>query len=172
MNDYNAGMDVQMISMNSRRPTDAGQVDSDVQARPASAGRRLFFTPLICTLFVVLSLGCVERRLMISSEPAGALVYLNDQEVGRTPLEVPFTWYGTYDVRLEREGYQTLQTQQVAERPWWEAPGPDLIAEAMPDKQVQIAWHLKMTPAQPASEADPQRVLDFAKQLRELNRRD
>ena len=120
----------------------------------------------------VLSLGCVERRLMITSEPAGALVYLNDQEVGRTPLEVPFTWYGTYDVRLEREGYQTLQTEQLAERPWWETPGPDLFAEALPDKRVEIAWHMKLTPQQPASKTDPDRLLEFAKQLRELNRRD
>lgn len=123
-------------------------------------------------LSVLLSLGCVERRLLISSEPAGALVYLNDQEVGRTPLEVPFTWYGTYDVRLEREGYRTLQTQRVAERPWWETPGPDLFAEAIPDKRVEIAWHLELEPAEPAGETDPGRLLDFAKQLHELNRRD
>lgn len=119
-----------------------------------------------------LSLGCVERRLLISSEPSGALVYLNDQEVGRTPLEVPFTWYGTYDVRLEREGYRTLQTEQVAEQPWWEVPGPDLFAEAIPDKRVEIAWHMEMEPETPASEIDPGRLLEFAKQLRELNRRD
>ena len=123
-------------------------------------------------LIVCCSVGCVERRLLITSEPAGALVYLNDQEVGRTPLEVPFTWYGTYDVRLEREGYETLETEQVAEQPWWEKPGPDLIAEALPNKRVEIAWHLKMYEAEPATETDPQRVLDFAKQLRELNRRD
>lgn len=133
--------------------------------------------PRYCSLIVivclcVLSLGCVERRLLITSEPAGALVYLNDQEVGRTPLEVPFTWYGTYDVRLEREGYQTLDTQQTAEQPWWEKPGPDLFAEAVPDKRVEIAWHLKMKEAQPASEVDPDRLLEFAQQLRELNRRD
>ena len=135
-------------------------------AMPRPAG--LIAIALLC----VLSLGCVERRLMITSEPAGALVYLNDQEVGRTPLEVPFTWYGTYDVRLVREGYQTLQTEQVAEQPWWEKPGPDLFAEAMPDKRVEIAWHLQMQPAEPASETDPNRVLEFATQLRELNRRD
>ena len=123
-------------------------------------------------LICLLSLGCVERRLMITSEPAGALVYLNDQEVGRTPLEVPFTWYGTYDVRLEREGFKTLETEQLAERPWWESPGPDLFAEAMPDKRVEIAWHLEMQPAEPASEVDPDRVIEFAKQMRELNRRD
>ena len=123
-------------------------------------------------LIVCCSVGCVERRLLITSEPAGALVYLNDQEVGRTPLEVPFTWYGTYDVRLERTGYRTLQTQQTADQPWWEKPGPDLFAEAVPNKRVEIAWHLEMQKAQPASEADPDRVLEFAKQLRELNRRD
>lgn len=133
--------------------------------------------PRYCSLIVivclcVLSLGCVERRLLITSEPAGALVYLNDQEVGRTPLEVPFTWYGTYDVRLESEGYQTLDTQQTAEQPWWEKPGPDLFAEAVPDKRVEIAWHLKMKEVQPASEVDPDRLLEFAQQLRELNRRD
>lgn len=123
-------------------------------------------------LIVCCSVGCVERRLLITSEPAGALVYLNDQEVGRTPLEVPFTWYGTYDVRLERAGYRTLHTQQTADQPWWETPGPDLFAEAVPNKRVEIAWHLEMQKAQPASETDPDRVLEFAKQLRELNRRD
>lgn len=127
---------------------------------------------LMIVCLCVLSLGCVERRLLITSEPAGALVYLNDQEVGRTPLEVPFTWYGTYAVRLEREGYKTLQTEQIADRPWWEAPGPDLFAEAMPGKRVEIAWHLEMLRAEPASEVDPQRVLEFAEQIRELNRRD
>lgn len=127
---------------------------------------------ILIVCLCVLSLGCVERRLLITSEPAGALVYLNDQEVGRTPLEVPFTWYGTYDVRLEREGYKTLNTQQTAEQPWWEKPGPDLVAEAMRDKRVEIAWHLELQEAELASEVDPDQVLDFAKQLRELNRRD
>ena len=82
---------------------------------------------------------------------------------------MPFVvWH--YDVRLEREGYKT-RAEQVAEQPWWEKPGPDLIAEAMPDKRVEIAWHLKMLPKVPASETDPER-LNFAKQMRELNRRD
>ncbi len=127
---------------------------------------------VLLILAPMLSLGCVERRLLISSEPSGALVFLNDQEVGRTPLEVPFTWYGVYDVRLERDGYTTLQTTREAQRPWWETPGPDLFAEAVPDKRVEIAWHLEMRPAEPADAVDPQRTLGNAKQLRELNRRD
>lgn len=126
----------------------------------------------VLVLLLSVSLGCVERRLLINSDPPGALVHLNDQEVGRTPLEVPFKWYGTYDVRLEHEGYQTLQTQQEAEQPWWEHPGPDLFAEAIPGKTVEVFWHFKMLPAQPADEIDPDRVLGYAKQLRELNRRE
>ena len=123
-------------------------------------------------MIAVCSVGCVERRLLITSEPSGALVHLNDQEVGRTPLEVPFTWYGTYDVRLQRPGYVTLQTQREAEMPWWETPGPDLFAEAVPNKRVEIAWHLEMEQAVPADQADPLQTLEYAKQLRERNQRD
>ncbi len=137
-----------------------------------NAGMKRMIALSVAVVVGAMSLGCVERRLMITSQPAGALVFLNDQEVGRTPLEVPFTWYGVYDVRLEQEGYQTLETKQEAKRPWWEAPGPDLFAEAIPNKRVQIDWAFEMQPAVPADQVDPQQTLDFAKQLRELNRRD
>jgi hypothetical protein len=43
--------------------------------------------------------GCVERTLRIRSEPPGLDVTLNGRPVGTTPVEVPFSWYGT--VRLE-----------------------------------------------------------------------
>lgn len=121
---------------------------------------------------MVLMPGCVERRLMVTSEPSGALVFLNEEEKGRTPLEVPFTWYGTYEVRLEREGYRTLHTQRVAERPWWETPGPDLVAEALPNREVEIAWHLQMVPQVPADQVDQDALIGHARQLRETNRRD
>ena len=108
--------------------------------------------------------GCVQRTITITSDPPDALVYLNDEEVGRTPVTVPFTFYGTYDVRLERPGYQTLHTATRADAPWWEAPGPDLVAEVMPgDKHVDLQWHYELEPAEPA---DPERLLDHARQLR------
>lgn len=132
--------------------------------------RAALFTCVCAAL--AMSLGCVERRLLITSEPSGALIRINDEPKGRTPLEVPFTWYGVYDIRLEHEGYQTLQTQREAEMPWWEAPGPDLFAEAVPNKRVEIAWHLEMQPQTPAKEVDHQETLGHARQLQELNRRD
>lgn len=127
---------------------------------------------LCLALLVLLAFGCVERRLIITSEPSGALIKVNDEPMGRTPLDVSFTWYGTYDLRLEHEGYQTLQTTREAEMPWWENPGPDLFAEAIPNKRVEIKWHLQMQPAVPADDVDTETVIGHAKQLQELNRRD
>lgn len=90
--------------------------------------------------------GCVERRISITSEPTGALVWVNDVEVGRTPTEANFKHYGKYDVRLELDGYDTLQTVGDASTPWWDFPGPDLIAEAVPGAKSTIKWHFELSP--------------------------
>lgn len=109
--------------------------------------------------------GCIQRTITVTSEPSGALVYLNDSEVGRTPVTVPFTFYGTYDVRLEKEGFQSLNTQQQAKAPWWEAPGPDLLAEAMPGtRKVQLNWNYTLRPSE---EVVPDRLIERAKELRQ-----
>lgn len=112
------------------------------------------------------AVGCVQRTISITSQPQGALVYLNDEEVGRTPVTVPFTYYGTYDVRVVHDGYAPLWTKQKAQAPWWEWPGPDLVGEAIPNNEVNLAWHFDLEPATPASEVDPGLLLDHANQLK------
>ncbi len=106
----------------------------------------LRFVPLCLCAFVPLLTGCVERRISITSEPTGALVWVNDVEVGRTPTELNFKHYGQYDVRLELEGHDTLQTVGDAKTPWWDFPGPDLVAEAIPNAKKTIRWHYALTP--------------------------
>lgn len=92
--------------------------------------------------------GCVDRRIFITSEPPGARVHLNDKDVGVTPLEVGFTWFGTYDVRLHREGYEPLVTTRETEAPLHEIPPFDLVALAIPGtKTTHIEWHFVMEPA-------------------------
>jgi hypothetical protein len=109
--------------------------------------------------------GCVQRTISIDSEPRGAVVYLNDEEVGRTPVTVPFTFYGTYDVRLERENYAILHVKQEAKGPWWEMPGPDLVAEALPwPMRVKLRWFYELHRAEPADEKE---LLQRAQELRE-----
>ena len=70
-------------------------------------------TFIICCLVTSLLLcGCVERRLTINTKPQGALVTLNDEEIGESPVTVNFNWYGDYCVRISKEGYETLNTHQ------------------------------------------------------------
>ena len=123
-------------------------------------------TCLTAVLLAATAAGCVERTLSITSDPQGALVYLNDQEVGRTPLEVPFTFYGTYDVRLQAAGHKPLWTMQEAKAPFWETPGIDLFAEMVPDGQSRIDWHFVLQPEVDAEDAEIDRLLDHARQMR------
>lgn len=123
-------------------------------------------------LAVLLMVGCeTQRTLHITSEPSGALVHVNDEEVGRTPVTVPFKFYGTYSVRLQHDGYTTLTTNAEAKAPWWEHPGPDLLAAVVPDTDNQVAWHFVLDPAVPVAEQDADAIIDRAKQLRARTRR-
>jgi hypothetical protein len=111
--------------------------------------------------------GCVRRTLTITSDPPGALVYLNDQEVGRTPLQRDFTWYGHYSVDLRHEGYQTVRTRRWLVAPWWQWPPFDLVAELLPlrlndDRTMQFS----LVPVAEDS-ADPQAMVSRAQALRD-----
>jgi len=109
--------------------------------------------------------GCgVERTLRLESDPPGALVYLNGEEVARTPAEVPLDWYGKYDVAVRKEGYETLKTERWVVAPWWQWPPIDLAAELIPlplrDRR-ELRFEL-----QPATIRD-EGVLDRAEAARE-----
>ncbi len=99
-------------------------------------------------LFILLAgSGCVRRTISITSTPPGALVWLNDREVGRTPLEVDFLYYGEYDVRLAKEGYEPLHTSGKADPPLWDLPGPDLVSELMPwESHSRVEWMYELAP--------------------------
>jgi len=76
--------------------------------------------------------GCVERRFHITSEPAGAVVYISDVEVGRTPVTVPFTWYGEYEMILRLDGHKTLKPHPNIAPPVYEIPPLDLLSALAP----------------------------------------
>jgi hypothetical protein len=81
-----------------------------------------------------LSAGCVERRMVIYSDPPGALVYVNNQYVGATPVDYWWVYYGKYHFTLVKDGYETLNVQQDVPAPWYEWPGADFISEVQPFK--------------------------------------
>jgi hypothetical protein len=81
--------------------------------------------------------GCVERRLLIVSDPPGATVLVNGQNVGLTPASVPFTYYGQYDITLIREGYQTKTYPARIRRPWFQFFPIDFAAEVLYPGHIQ-----------------------------------
>ncbi len=82
-------------------------------------------------LLMILIAGCVERTITITTEPKGSLVYLNDKEVGRTPVTVPFQWYGDYDVVIRKDGYETLKTHTKIDPPWYQFIPLDFFSEIL-----------------------------------------
>ena len=108
--------------------------------------------------------GCVRRTITINSTPSGALVWLNDREVGRTPVTVDFVHYGTYDVVLAKDGYEPLVTTGEATMPLWDMPPADLGAELLPARlHSRIEWEYDLTPAEQGSEA----VIERGRAMRE-----
>ena len=73
--------------------------------------------------------GCVRRRLTVHSNPPGALVYVDNQQIGTTPCSVDFVYYGTREIRLVRPGYETLTINQPIPTPWYQVPPIDFISE-------------------------------------------
>jgi len=118
---------------------------------------------IITASLAITLVGCQQRTLRVTSDPPGAMLHLNDVEVGRTPVEVGFTWFGTYAVKLRLEGYETLETAAEAKAPLHEQPGFDLIAMMLPgEERTEIAWHFELSPER----RDPDALIGRAAELR------
>jgi hypothetical protein len=75
--------------------------------------------------------GCVQRRMVVRSNPPGALVYVDDypEPIGVTPCATNFTYYGTRRIRLVKDNYETLTVMQPIPAPWYQYTPFDFITE-------------------------------------------
>ncbi len=90
------------------------------------------FTKLVITIAIAMScIGCVRRSITITTEPTGALVFLNDQEVGQSEVTTDFVWYGDYDVVIRKEGFETLKTHTQVVAPWYQHIPIDFFSEVL-----------------------------------------
>ncbi len=122
---------------------------------------------LICLVVVIVMVtpGCVRRRMLVRSQPAGATVYVDDQEIGMTPVSVEFTYYGTRKVQLIKDGYETLTVKQAFFPPWYQFPVMEFISETLSpwEHRDEHVLDFQMEPQQilPAD-----RLLERAQELR------
>src|SRR3990170_268457 len=64
--------------------------------------KQVFVFVVLCLFSCATLCGCVLRSLTIDSSPAGAMVYLDDEPIGETPVTTTFTYYGTRKITLEK----------------------------------------------------------------------
>lgn len=131
-----------------------------------SARRVCLLSALIIT--VGGAAGCVERVMKIRTAPEGALVLINDEEVGVTPTECSFVWYGDYDIVIRKAGYRTLKTHYRVNPPWHQAPPFDLFAENLYPGRIRDEHQL---PTYELQRDEPPTVEETVKSATEMRER-
>lgn len=100
----------------------------EILRKSAMRKRDLLLPAGVGLIISVILGGCVERQLTINTQPQGAVVTLNDEEIGESPVTVAFNWYGDYNVTIRKEGFETLKTHRKLKGPWYDAFGLDFLA--------------------------------------------
>ncbi len=103
--------------------------------------------------------------MMIESNPPGALVYVNNEEVGRTPMQWPFTWYGDYDITLRLKGYETLKTHRMIWPPVWQIAPLDLVTAVLPIPFHDRRRYTYDLASADETRTDPLRLVDRARAM-------
>jgi hypothetical protein len=79
----------------------------------------LLAAAVLLLAWCVLAAGCTSAPLpgsvAVTSQPAGAAVYLDEQYQGTAPLEIGNLTPGTYLIRLRREGYGDREVPIIVE---------------------------------------------------------
>lgn len=114
---------------------------------------------------VLLAAGCVERQLVIQSEPSDALVLVDGHEAGRSPAVVKFTFYGTRRIVLKKEGYETTTAFAEVRPPWYQFFPIDFVSEILVPTRIVDRHEFTYT-LKEATPAKEEALLDRAEALR------
>ena len=69
--------------------------------------------------------------MTVRTSPPGATVSVDNQVIGTSPAASSFTYYGTREFRIEKDGFQTETVRRKFNPPWYELPGLDFISETL-----------------------------------------
>ena len=105
----------------------------------------LFGLSVVVLIVILFLAGCVERQLTINTQPQGALVALNDEEIGTSPVTVSFNWYGDYNVRISKEGFETLKTHRKLKGPWYDKFPFDFFAQILSPRRIVDSYEWTFT---------------------------
>ena len=129
----------------------------------------LFALIVVSLIAAIILSGCVERLLTINTQPQGALVTLNDEEIGVSPVTVSFEWYGDYNVAIRKEGFETLKTHRKLKGPWYDDFPFDFFAQILNPKRIvdSYEWTFELAPQEyPTREELIRNAQELKKQLK------
>lgn len=98
---------------------------------PCRLFRRLSWISVLVLGVLVITSGCVRRRMTVRTNPPGATVSVDNQLIGTAPAASPFVYYGTREIRVEKDGYRTETLKTRINPPWYQYPGLDFITESL-----------------------------------------
>lgn len=121
---------------------------------------------------LLLSPGCVERKLIIRSEPDNATVILDGRKVGTTPYQAPFLHYGGREVILAAPGHYRKRAVADVRPPLYQRFPLDFFAECLwpftlTDEQVFTYRLEPMGAAEEMGDDDMRALTDSAEGLRQ-----
>ena len=103
--------------------------------------------------------------MTIRSNPPGALVYVDDYQVGTTPVSTDFIYYGTRKIRLVKDGFETLTVRQPFPMPWYQIFPLDFVTENLWPTEIRDERVVDLAMV-PAASTPPDLVVARAEQAR------
>jgi len=136
------------------------------EMNPGRARTRRPFVGLFVVCMCLASMGCVRRRLTVRTNPPGAQVFVDDQEIGVTPCSASFVYYGTRKITLMKDGYKTETLFQKINPPWYEIPPLDFLSENLVTRELRDERIVDVQLA-PEEIVPQQKLIERAQALRE-----
>ncbi len=92
---------------------------------------------LAAPLFLLALGSCKAQRVItFTSNPPGAIIRLDDEVIGVTPLQREFLHYGTHLVTFYKPGFLTLDKLHKTVPPWYGRFPLDIVSEVL----IPIGW--------------------------------
>lgn len=85
----------------------------------------------VMLLTLVCTSGCVRRRMTVRTSPPGATVSVDNQLIGTSPAATSFVYYGTRELRIEKDGFRTETIRRKIKPPWYQWPVVEFFSETL-----------------------------------------
>ncbi|MEX0792990.1 MAG: PEGA domain-containing protein [Pirellulaceae bacterium] len=119
-----------------------------MRGSPPTFNRPRFRVALVLVLLLASQVGCLRRRFTVRTNPPGAVLYVDNQEIGVTPVSTAYTYYGTREIRLEKDGFEPVSQLHTFSAPWYQYPPLDFVTENLVPWEIRDErdLHFEMVP--------------------------